>query len=75
MTQRKIMVYCKKCNWQLLVSILDDYHPNVSTTKPEKSDVYEDIVEMKKECRNPQCKHEFPVYYFRKKPNAVFRFN
>ncbi len=73
MNQRMCEVYCQKCNWQLKVPIIDEYHPDVSTDEPKKFDVYEDIVKMKKECRNPQCKHEFLVYYFRKKPKAVFK--
>ena len=63
-------LYCPNCKWPNEVSIVDKFHPNVSTTKPKESEVYEDIVNIPKECRNPNCKIKFPVYYFRKKPKA-----
>ena len=55
---------CPNCKQRLIATRPDSSHPYWSYDKPQETDVNGEILEQVYECKNPDCKKTFTVYWY-----------
>jgi uncharacterized C2H2 Zn-finger protein len=67
----KVVLECPRCCWIFEAERPDTQHSNCSFNKPEDSKIKSGIIEEPRVCRNPKCKKQFTLYWYRTaKPNS-----
>ncbi len=64
MCMAKVALCCPNCKHQLVVTRPDSVHTCWSVDKPQASEVDADVVELVYDCKNPNCKAKFTVYWY-----------
>jgi hypothetical protein len=66
MCMGKVVVRCPKCKQANQVMRPDSGHPFWSLEKPGDSEDNISLVEQTLECRNPECRFKFNIYWYDK---------
>jgi hypothetical protein len=62
---RKVVLECPRCCWIFEAKKPDSRHPNCTFSKPEAGKVHDDVIEEPRVCRNPKCKKQFTLYWYK----------
>lgn len=60
----KVELCCPNCKQPLVVTRPDSMHTCWSVDKPQKSEGDTNVVELVYNCKNPNCKAKFTIYWY-----------
>lgn len=62
---KQIVLECPRCCWIIRLEKLDNRHPRCALSKPERTTTKGDVIEEPRVCRNPRCKKQFTLYWYK----------
>ncbi len=61
----KVKLECPRCCWIFEAEKPDNQHPNCTFNKLETIKAKGSVIEEPRVCRNPKCKKQFAIYWYK----------